>query len=75
MTKNITDLANMKCMDILPTSIVSLGRKKLHLSTLTEDSGSGAVYACLGTVSKVGGRGIGLDSEVQDRADVAGSRM
>ena len=54
-------------MDILPTSIASLG-KKLHLSPLTENSGSGAVYACLGTVSKIGGGGIGLDCQEQDRA-------
>ena len=56
----------MRCMDILPASIASLG-KKLH------NSGGGAVCACLGTVSKIGGGGIGLDSQVQDRADVTGS--
>ena len=49
--------------------------KKLHLSLLTENSGSGAVYACLGTVSKIEGGGIGLDSQEQDRADVTGSEL
>ena len=47
--------------------------KKLHLSPLTENSAGAAVYACLGTLTKIGGGGIGLDSQVQDRADVTGS--
>ena len=54
-------------MDILPASIVSLG--KLHLSPLNENSGSGAVYACLGTVSRIGGWGYmpGWSSAGQSR--------